>query len=59
MGDAGNLRILLCDAAKFGAAGLLSYASLSDFGCLITDKSCPDALRLLCEKNETALLIAE
>ena len=30
-------RILLCDSAKFGAAGLMSYASLKDMDRLITD----------------------
>jgi DeoR family myo-inositol catabolism operon transcriptional repressor len=51
-------RILLCDSAKFGAAGLLSYASLSDFSRLITDAACPNELRKLCEQSGTALTIA-
>ena len=52
-------RILLCDSAKFGATGLLSYGSLNDIDLLITDGSCPDALRELCAGSETALQIAE
>jgi len=52
-------RILLCDSSKFGARGLLSYGSLADIDVLITDGSCPDALRELCARSETALKIAE
>lgn len=51
-------RILLCDSAKFGAAGFLSYATLNDINVLITDSSCPEALRELCGKSRTALRIA-
>lgn len=52
-------RILLCDSAKLGATGLLSYASLEDIDDLITDVSCPEALRALCEKSRTRLHLAE
>ena len=52
-------RILLCDSAKFGATGLLSYASLDDIDVLITDGACPDALRELCQTSGTELLAAE
>ncbi|MBQ6465693.1 MAG: DeoR/GlpR transcriptional regulator [Oscillospiraceae bacterium] len=52
-------RILLCDSVKFGATGLLSYAALSDMDMLITDRSCPDALRELCEQSNTRLHITE
>ena len=51
-------RILLCDAAKFGAAGLLSYGSLQEMDRLITDSSCPEALKALCAEGGTALTIA-
>ncbi len=52
-------RILLCDSAKFGDMGLLSYASLDDIDDLITDSACPDALRSLCERSNTRLHITE
>lgn len=52
-------RLLLCDSGKFGAAGLLSYASLSDMDRLITDAPCPGALRSLCESGGVALSEAE
>ncbi len=52
-------RILLCDAAKFGAHGLLSYASLEQMDALITDAACPDALRRLCESAGTKLILAD
>ena len=52
-------RILLCDSAKFGATGLMSYASLADIHHLITDAGCPDALQSLCRSSGTLLEIAE
>lgn len=52
-------RILLCDGGKFGAAGLLSYAELSDMDRLITDAPSPAALRSLCESCGVALTEAE
>lgn len=51
-------RILLCDAEKFGATGLISYASLSDMQLLITDERCPEQLRELCRRSGTELMIA-
>lgn len=48
-------RILLCDSAKFGASGLISYAALSDMDRLITDSHCPDGLRALCAASGTVL----
>lgn len=50
-------RILLCDSAKFGAAGLLSYATLADISRLVTDEGCPAALREACEKSGTELYV--
>ena len=50
--------LLLCDSAKYGAAGLLSYATLADMSRLITDAACPEELRSLCEECGTALTIA-
>ncbi len=52
-------RILLCDASKFGATGLMSYASLSEIDQLITDAACPEELRKLCSSCGTLLEIAE
>ena len=52
-------RILLCDSAKFGATGLMSYAALGDIHQLITDAACPEALRALCRSSGTLLEIAE
>ena len=52
-------RILLCDSAKYGAAGLMSYASLKDMDRLITDTLCPPELRALCRSFGTLLEIAE
>lgn len=52
-------RILLCDSAKFGATGLMSYASLSEIHQLITDAACPEGLRALCRSSGTLLEIAE
>ena len=52
-------RILLCDSAKYGAAGLMSYASLKDMDRLITDTLCPPELRALCRSFGTLLAIAE
>ena len=50
-------RILLCDSAKFGATGLLSYASLDDIDVLITDGGCPEALRKLCDERGASLQV--
>lgn len=52
-------RILLCDSAKFGASGLMSYASLADIDHLITDSRCPEELRVLCHGSGTLLETAE
>lgn len=48
-------RILLCDSAKFGANGLISYASLAEMHRLITDSRCPAELRALCARCGTTL----
>ena len=52
-------RILLCDSAKFGATGLMSYATLGEIDRLITDAACPEGLRSLCRSSGTLLEIAE
>ncbi len=52
-------RILLCDSAKYGSAGLMSYASLKDMDRLITDSLCSPELRALCRSFGTLLEIAE
>lgn len=51
-------RILLCDSSKFGASGLIGYATLGEMDRLITDADCPEALKTLCAKSGTALEIA-
>lgn len=52
-------RILLCDASKFGANGLMSYAQISDMDMLITDETCPEELEELCAGAGTELVIAK
>lgn len=52
-------RFLLCDSGKFDATGLMSYASLADMTCLITDSSCPPELRALCQRSGTELRIVK
>lgn len=51
-------RILLCDAGKYGSNGLMSYATLHDFEEAVTDASCPDELRRLCQDCGTHLTVA-
>lgn len=52
-------RILLCDSGKYGASGLMNYATLREIHRLITDSACPGELRSLCQRSETVLEIAE
>lgn len=47
---------LLVDTAKFGSSGLMSYGQVADLTAMITDHSCPDFVRSLCQESQIPLI---
>ena len=47
---------LLVDTAKFGSSGLMSYGQVGDMTAMITDRTCPDFVRTLCEEANVPLI---
>ena len=47
---------LLVDTAKFGSSGLMSYGQVDEMTAMITDHTCPDFIRGLCQEAGIPLI---